>query len=112
VECAAHEEDTTTGRCSACDRPGCERCLAYDVDGRVACAKCGAIEDERSRSLGSALVALVSVGYLAALAIGYLVFKARPFVGGLAAVVAIALGRTLQLYLRPPIVTRRAPHTG
>lgn len=90
-------------------KSSCEPCLAYDVDGSAACASCGPREDDRSRALGSALLTFVSVGYLAALAVGYLVFRARPFVGGLAAVVAIALGRALQMYVRPPIVTRRQP---
>jgi len=53
------------------------------------------------------MLAFVGVGYLATLAIGILVFRARPFVGGLAAVVAIALGRVLQLFVRPRIVIRR-----
>ncbi len=86
----------------------------YDVDGSVACEACGAVEDDRSRTVGLALLAFVGVGYLATLAIGIAVFRARPFVGGLAAVVAIALGRVLQIYFRPPVVTRRssAPRTG
>lgn len=105
----AHAGVTATDACSACNKPRCERCLTYEVDGDLACNECGAMEDDRSRSLGSALLALVAVGYLATLAVGFLVFRARPFVGGLAAVVAIALGRALQLFLQVPIVTRRIP---
>jgi hypothetical protein len=95
-------------RCSACEQPRCDRCLTYDVDGQPACNSCGALEDDRSRALGVALLGFVSVGYLATLAIGYVVFRARPIVGGLAAVVAIALGRALQMFFRPSIVTRRS----
>jgi hypothetical protein len=91
-----------------CKKSGCEHCLPYEVDGSEACETCGVAEDDRSRALGSALLAFVGAGYLATLALGYIFFRARPFVGGLAAVVAIALGRMLQVYLRPPIVTRRA----
>jgi hypothetical protein len=81
--------------------------MAYDVDGRPACAACGASANERSSTLGSAVLAFVGVGYLATLALGYVVFKARPFVGGIAAVVAIALGRVLQSLVRLPRVARR-----
>lgn len=102
-----HAGAPASERCEVCDRGACERCLVFDVDGRPACAACGASADERSRALGSALVGFVGVGYLATLAIGYLVLKARPVVGGLAAVVAIALGRALQMVLRPPVVVRR-----
>lgn len=42
---------------------------------------------------------LVAVAYLAALALGYIVLKGRPIVGGLAAVVALVSGRALQVYL-------------
>lgn len=112
LDCAAHPGTPATQTCVVCKKACCNRCASWDVDGRAACEACGAASDERSRALGSALLAFVAVGYLAALAIGYLVFRGRPFVGGLAAVVAIALGRALQIYLRPPIVTRRAPHTG
>lgn len=112
VECSAHPDVTVMDRCSLCDEPCCERCLTYDVNGHAACAACGRAEGDRSRTLGSALFALVALGYLVALGIGYLLFRARPFVGGLAAVVALALGRALQLSLRIPIVTRGAPRAG
>jgi hypothetical protein len=95
-------------------KAACERCLVYDVDGSTACESCAALEDDKSRAIGSAMLAFVSAAYLATLAVGYLVFRARPFVGGLAAVIAIAVGRALQTYLRPPVVTRRsgAPRSG
>jgi hypothetical protein len=54
----------------------------------------------------------VGVAYLATLAVAYLVFRARPFVGGLAAVVAITLGRALQIVLHIPNVTRRPSGAG
>jgi hypothetical protein len=60
------------------------------------------------RELGSGLIALLGVGYLAALALGVVFFKAQPFVGGLATIAAIALGRALPLVLPLPVVTRRA----
>ena len=114
MDCTAHPEKAAAGSCSVCKKAGCETCLAYDVDGNVACESCGTLAHDRSRALGSALLAFVAVGYLATLAIGIVVFRARPFVGGLAAVVAIALGRALQMYMRPPAVTRRegVPRTG
>ena len=52
------------------------------------------------------------VGYLATLALGVLAFRAKPFVGGIAAIVAIALGRALQMVLRPPDVKRRLRPSG
>jgi hypothetical protein len=112
LECAAHPGTPATQTCAACTKACCDHCASFDVDGKPACEACGAAADERSRALGSALLTFVGVGYLATLAIGYLLFRARPFVGGLAAVVAIALGRALQMYLRPQVVSRRAPHTG
>jgi hypothetical protein len=68
---------------------------------------CGTREAERSRSLGAALLGFVSVGYLATLAVGYEFFRARPFVGGLAAIVAIGLARALMAIMRLPLVARR-----
>lgn len=87
----------------------CATCAVYEVDGAACCERCGRAEQDRSHALGSALVAFVGVGYLATLALGILVFHAKPFVGGIAAIVAIALGRGLQVFLRPAIVVRRPP---
>ncbi|MDF2695036.1 MAG: hypothetical protein K0S65_3419 [Labilithrix sp.] len=89
----------------------CERCLAYDVDQTASCEACAAHAEDRSRSLGGAILAFVAVAYLATIAVGVLVFRARPFIGGLAAIVAIALGRTLQTYVKPPVVTGRSLST-
>jgi hypothetical protein len=90
----------------------CEACAGFAVDGQTCCEACARDEEALSRDLGAALLALVGVGYLTTLALGYVLFHARPFIGGLAAVVAIALGRALQLLLRRPVVTRRtAPRT-
>ncbi len=47
----------------------------------------------------SVLPLIVAVTYLAALAIGYVLLRGRPVVGGLAAVVALVSGRALQVYL-------------
>jgi hypothetical protein len=66
------------------------------------------MREEDSHALSSGLLAFVGVGYLATLAIGIVLFKARPFVGGLAAIVAIAFGRALQLVVKAPVVTRRS----
>jgi hypothetical protein len=90
-----------------CRRAVCARCAAYDVDGCVCCEACGRAEEERSRSVGSALLGFVGVGYLLALALGLLVFHAKPYIGGIAAVAAIVLGRVLQIVFRPSTVTRR-----
>lgn len=72
------------------------------------CEGCGAVAIERGHAVGSAALALIAAGYLIALAIGYLVFRARPFVGGLAAIASLVVGRLVQTALRAPIVTRRA----
>lgn len=48
------------------------------------------------RAVGSALFAVVAMSYLAFVAVGVLVFRGRPFVGGAAAVFALALSRVLQ----------------
>jgi hypothetical protein len=47
----------------------------------------------------SVLPLVVAVAYLATLALGYIVLKGRPIVGGIAAVVALVAGRALQIYL-------------
>lgn len=73
------------------------------------CEACGSAELARIGARGSAAIALVAVGYLMALAVAYLVFRARPYVGGIAALFAIALGRLFQVWLTPEPVTRRAP---
>lgn len=55
------------------------------------------------------MLAFIGVGYLGALAVGVQLFKARPFVGGVAAIVAIVLGRVLQVLIKPEDTTQRAP---
>jgi hypothetical protein len=107
VECAVHAEAPSVGTCAICEKPMCSRCAAYDVDGRVCCETCGLAEEDRGRAVGTALLASVGVGYLATLALGLLVFHARAFIGGIAAIAAIGIGRILQTVLRPPAVTRR-----
>ncbi len=92
MNCAVHPE-------SAAD---------WTVDGQPACDSCAQDAEARSRDLGAGLLALVGVGYLATLAIAYLVFKARPLIGGIAAIVAIALGRALQLVIKRPVLERRS----
>ncbi len=107
MECAAHPDAESIATCAICEKALCAKCAAYDVDGRTCCEACGRAEEDRGRSLGSAVLLVVGFGYLATLALSYLVFKARPFVGGIAAIAAIAVGRALQVVLRPPAVTRR-----
>ena len=107
MECAVHPEVQAKGPCSVCAKNLCDACSTYDLDGKPCCETCGRREEEDSHALSSGLLALVAVGYLATLAVGIIVFKARPFVGGLAAVVAIALGRAIQFLVKAPNVTRR-----
>lgn len=107
MDCAAHPGTAGEASCARCSRALCDACAAYDVDGAACCEACGRDAEERSHAIGSSLVALVGVGYLATLALGVLVFHAKPFVGGLAAIVAIALGRALQVFLKPATVVRR-----
>jgi hypothetical protein len=111
VDCADHP-GVPASACAGCAKGVCDTCATYDVDGRLHCETCGRDAEDKSKALGSALLALVGVGYLAALAVGVLVFRAKPFVGGIAAIVAIALGRALQIYMRPPVVTRRLRQSG
>ena len=106
-DCPIHPGTPASSTCSACQRPTCERCLTWDVDGNATCEACGERADERSRAIGSALLLFVGVAYLAALAVALFVFHGRPFVGGLSAVVALVVSRALQAYLAPPVPTRR-----
>ncbi len=80
----------------------------HDVDGRAVCTSCASDAAERSDAFASAIPVLVGVGYLAAIAIGYLVLRARPIVGALAAVVALVFARLLQHTVRPAVVTPRS----
>lgn len=107
MECSAHPGRNALGPCGACDKGLCDTCATFELDGNWCCEACGRKEEDDARELGAGLLALVSVGYLATLAIGVVLFKARPFVGGLAAIVAIALGRALQMLIRAPSVARR-----
>jgi hypothetical protein len=107
VECAAHPDRNAVGPCASCEKQLCDACATFELDAGWCCEACGRQQEDEARELGSGLLALVGVGYLATLAIGIVLFKARPFVGGLAAIVAIALGRALQLLVRAPAVSRR-----
>lgn len=107
MHCAAHPETEARGPCALCFKNLCDVCSTYELDGAPCCERCGRDKEEETNALSSGLLAMIGVGYLATLAIGILVFKARPFVGGLAAVVAIGLGRGMQLLLKSPGVTRR-----
>jgi len=77
------------------------------MEGGFGCERCGRLREAEAAELSSGLLAFVAVGYLATAAVGVLVFKAQPFVGGLAALVAIGLGRALELLVHSPSVTRR-----
>jgi hypothetical protein len=109
LDCATHSQPGTpsTGTCPLCSKASCARCLDYDVDGQTTCHDCGVSANDQSLALGAAQLVFVAVAYLATLALGIVLFRKAPFVGGLAAVVAIAVGRVLQIYVRPPIVTPR-----
>jgi hypothetical protein len=107
MQCAAHPEIEARGACAVCFKNLCDGCATYDLDGAPCCERCGREREDESDALSSGLLALVGVGYLATLALGIVLFKARPFVGGLAAIVAIGLGRALQLLVKPGTVTRR-----
>lgn len=109
VQCAVHDDVETERKCADCGKPICDACAVFEIDGQAACGACGRVADERSRAVGSALLAFIGASYLATLAVCVLLFKPRPFVGGLAAVVAIAVGRALQVWLQPRAVTRVAP---
>ncbi|MDB5220683.1 MAG: hypothetical protein JWO86_8610 [Myxococcaceae bacterium] len=105
--CAAHPEIEARGPCAVCFKNLCGACATYELDGASCCERCGRTKEDDGNALSSGLLALIAVGYLAALAGGIVLFKARPFVGGLAAIVAIALGRLMQLLVKAPVVTRR-----
>jgi hypothetical protein len=106
-DCAVHPGVSATSSCGSCSKVCCDECLAYDVDGIRTCNRCGRRQAERSSALASAVLFCVATAYLATLAIGYSLFRARPFVGGLSAVVAIVFGRLLHTNLTFPAVTRR-----
>jgi hypothetical protein len=108
MQCATHPETEARGPCAVCFKNLCDPCATYEVAGAPCCERCGRDTEDERDALSSGLLALVAVGYLATLASGIVVLKPRPFVGGLAAIVAIALGRALQLLVsRPPHATRR-----
>jgi len=105
--CAAHPEIEARGPCAVCFKNLCDACATYELDGASCCERCGRAKEDEGNALSSGLLALIGVGYLATLAVGVVIFKARPVVGGLAAIVAIALGRLMQLLVKTPVVTRR-----
>jgi hypothetical protein len=107
VHCAAHPDRGSIGSCATCSKELCDACAAYSIDGDFGCERCGRRREADAAELSSGLLALVGVGYLATLAIGIVLFKPQPFVGGFAAIVAIGLGRALQLLVQSPAVTRR-----
>ena len=85
-----------------------DRLATKSVDGKPACADCAATATERHLAVRESILVIVAVGYLGALAVGFVILKGRPIVGGLAAVIALMLGRTLQVYLRAPVVVDAA----
>ena len=109
THCAAHPEVEARGPCAFCFKNLCDACASYEHDGSPCCERCGHIKEEERNDLSSGLLALVAVGYLATLAVGSVFMNARPITGGLAAVVAIALGRAMQLLVHAPTVARRMP---
>lgn len=107
MQCATHPETEAGGACAVCFESLCNACSTYELDGKPCCERCGRAKEDDRNALSSGLLALIGVGYLATLAIGILVFKPRPFVGGLAAIVALGLGRTLQMHAKGPSLSRR-----
>ena len=107
--CAAHPEVEARGPCAFCFKNLCDACASFESAGSPCCERCGRMKEEERNDLSSGLLALVAVGYLATLALTAVLLKARPITGGLAAVVAIALGRALQLVVHSPSVSRRMP---
>jgi len=79
----------------------------WDVDGRSSCDACGSAVERSSSQLASGLLLVVGVVYLATLAGLVYLFKAQPFVGGLAVIVTIAVGRGLEVLVKRPLVTRK-----
>lgn len=109
--CAAHPEIDARVACAVCFKNLCDGCATYELDGASCCERCGRAKEDEGNALSAGLLVLIGVGYLATLAVGIVVFKARPFVGGLAAIVAIALGRVMQLLVKTPVATRRMSGT-
>lgn len=109
MKCRAHPGDDATEACTTCSAAGCPRCLVFAQAGEPLCERCGSAELARIAARGSAAIVIIALGYLVALAVSYHLFKARPYVGGIAALAAIALGRVLQVWLTPQAVTRRSP---
>lgn len=107
MQCATHPEIEARGACAVCFKNLCDACATYELDGAPCCERCGRDKEDDRNALSSGLLALIGVGYLATLAVGIVLFKPRPFVGGLAAIVAIALGRALQMLVKGPDVSRR-----
>jgi hypothetical protein len=111
MHCAVHPEIEACGPCAVCFKNLCDACATFDLESKGSrspcCERCGRSQENDSDALSSGLLALIAVGYLAALAIGVSVFKAQPFVGGLAAVVAIGLGRAMQMLVKTPTAMRR-----
>lgn len=111
MQCATHTETEARGACAVCFKNLCDACATYELDAALCCERCGRAKEDDRNALSSGLLALIGVGYLATLAIGIVVFKPRPFVGGLAAIVAIALGRALQMLVKGADVSRRLTPT-
>jgi hypothetical protein len=109
MDCGAHPGTEASGPCVLCFKNLCEVCATFERAGEVCCERCGHAAEEQQNALSSGLLALIAVAYLATLVVGTALFNAKPLVGGLAAVVAIALGRALQLLVRSPSVSRRLP---
>ena len=109
THCAAHPEVEARGPCAFCFKSLCDACASFEHDGSPCCERCGRMKEEQRNDLSSGLLALVAVGYLATLALGSVLLNARPIIGGLAAVVAIALGRAMQLLVHSRAVSRRIP---
>lgn len=109
MQCAVHPETEAGGPCAVCFQNLCDACTTFERDGGPCCERCGRAAEDDANALSSGLLALIAVGYLATLALGTVLLRARPIVGGLAAVVALGLGRALQVLVKAPAVSRRMP---
>ncbi|MBX3228175.1 MAG: hypothetical protein KIT84_26880 [Labilithrix sp.] len=84
-----------------------DRPATHSIGDSPACEGCAEAAEARAKAVAPALPLLVSIAYLAVLAIGYVMLRGRPIVGGIAAVAALFVGRGLQLFFLRPVAPLR-----
>jgi hypothetical protein len=110
VTCAVHPDRPSLAACAGCERPLCDACAAFTVEGAPTCTTCAARAAERSEVLGGLLVVVVCAAYLVLLAIGCAASpKSKVISAGLSAIGAIGLGRALQVGLKIPAAVATRP---